>query len=164
MVFHWRLSDSKSSQVSRTLLSIPAVFNNAVVWMVSTRPPTSKSSGPFNNPLVTVPKAPITIGIIVTFIFHSFFQFSSKVEVLISLFIFFQFYSVVCRDSKVDNFADFLFFFLLIIRSSLLAEIRWSVCISKLHRSSCVSFSRTGAVLYIYHLLAWSNFNFLHIS
>ena len=24
----------------------------------------------FNNPLVTVPKAPITIGIIVTFIFH----------------------------------------------------------------------------------------------
>ena len=36
--------------------------------MVSTRPPTSKSSRPFNNLLVTVPKAPITIGIIVTFI------------------------------------------------------------------------------------------------
>ena len=32
MVFHWRLSDSKSPQVSRTLLSILAVFNNAVVW------------------------------------------------------------------------------------------------------------------------------------
>ena len=29
MVFYWRLSDSKSSQVSRTLLSILAVFNNA---------------------------------------------------------------------------------------------------------------------------------------
>ena len=29
--------------------------------MVSTRPPISKSSSPFNNPLVTVPKAPITI-------------------------------------------------------------------------------------------------------
>ena len=53
MVFHWRLSDSKS-QVSRTLLSILAVFNNAVVSMVSTRPPTSKSSRPFNNPLVNV--------------------------------------------------------------------------------------------------------------
>ena len=66
MVFHWRLSDSKSPQVSRTLLSILTVFNNAVVWMVSTRPPTSKSSRPFNNPLVTVPKAPITISIIVT--------------------------------------------------------------------------------------------------
>ena len=43
--------------------------------MVSTRPPTSKSSTPFNNPLVTVSKAPITIGIIVTFMFHSFFNF-----------------------------------------------------------------------------------------
>ena len=84
-------------------------FQYAVIWMVSTRPPTSKSSRPFNNPLIIVPKAPITIGKIVTFIFHSFFQFSSKVEVLISLFPFFQFHSVVSRDSKVDNFADFLF-------------------------------------------------------
>ena len=30
--------------------------------MVSTRPPNSKSSRPFNNPLVTVPKTPITNG------------------------------------------------------------------------------------------------------
>ena len=74
MVFHWSLSDSKSSQVSRTLLSILAVFNNAVVWMVSTRPPTSKSSRPFNNLSVTVPKAPITIDTIVTFMFLNFFN------------------------------------------------------------------------------------------
>ena len=74
MVFHWRLSDSKSPQVSRTLLSILAVLNYAVVWMVSTRPSISEPSSPFCNPLVTVPKAPITIGIIVTFIFHSFFN------------------------------------------------------------------------------------------
>ena len=72
MVFHWRLKDSKSPHVSRTLLRILSVFNNAVVWMVSTRPPTFKSSRPFNNPLVTVPKAPIPIGIIVTYMFHSF--------------------------------------------------------------------------------------------
>ena len=71
MVFHWRLSDSKSPQVSWTLLSILAVLNSAVVWMVSIRPPTSKSSSPFNNPLVTVPKAPLTIGTIVSFMFHS---------------------------------------------------------------------------------------------
>ena len=101
MVFHSSLSDSKSLQVSRTLLSILAVFNNAVVRMVSTRPPTSKSSRPFNNTLVTAPEAPISIGIIVTFMFHSFFQFSSKVEVLISLFTFFQFYYVVYRDSII---------------------------------------------------------------
>ena len=124
--------------------------------MVSTRLPTSKSSRPFNNPSVTVPKAPITIGIIVTFMFQSFFQFSSKVEVLIPLFTFFLFYSVVSRDSKVNNFADFLFFFLvIIIRSGLLAEIWGSVCISKSHRSLCVSFSRTGAGSCIYHLLAY---------
>ena len=42
--------------------------------MVSTRLFISKSSCPFDNPLVTVPKAPITIGIIVTFMFHSFFS------------------------------------------------------------------------------------------
>ena len=74
MVFHWSLSDSKSPQVSRTLLSILVVLNNAVVWMVSTCPPTSKSSSPFSNPLVIVPNAPITIGIIVTCMFHSFFN------------------------------------------------------------------------------------------
>ena len=53
MVFHWSLSDSKSRQVFRTLLSILVVLNN-VVWMVSTRPPTSNSSSPFSNPMVNV--------------------------------------------------------------------------------------------------------------
>ena len=62
MIFHWRLCDSKSPQVFRTLLSILAVLNNAVVWMVSTRPPTSKSSRPFDYPLVTIS------------MFHSFFN------------------------------------------------------------------------------------------
>ena len=56
--------------------------------------------------------------------FHSFFQFLGKVEVLILFFFtFFQFYSVVSRDSKADNFAISLFFLLIIIRSDLLAEI-----------------------------------------
>ena len=50
------------------------------------------------------------------------------------------------------------------MRSGLLAGIRWSVCISKSHRSLCVSFSMTGAGLCIYHLFVWSNWNFLHIS
>ena len=38
MVFHWRLSDNKSRQVSWTLLSILADLTNAVVWTISTRP------------------------------------------------------------------------------------------------------------------------------
>ena len=106
MVFNWSLSDSKSPQVSRTLLSILAVLNNAVVWMVSTHPPTSKSSNPFDNPLVTVPKAPITIGIIVIFMFHSFFNTLVRSRYL----SFFSHSVLFCRDSKVYNSGSSLFF------------------------------------------------------
>ena len=70
MVSNWSLRDSKSPQVSKTLLSILADLNYAVVWTVSTRFVISKSSSPCTNPcanpLVTVPRAPFTIGIIVT--------------------------------------------------------------------------------------------------
>ena len=72
MVLHWSLSDSKSPQVSRTRLRILAVLSNAVNGIVSTRSPISKSSRPFNSPLVIMPNAPITIGPIVIFMFHSF--------------------------------------------------------------------------------------------
>ena len=88
MVFYWSLGNSKSPQVSRTLLSILAVLNNAVVWMVSTRLPTSKSPSPFNNPLVNVLKAPITIGTIVTFMSYSFFNSLAR-----SRYLFFFSYS-----------------------------------------------------------------------
>ena len=109
---------SEWQQVFRTLLNILAVLKNAVVWMVSTRPPTSKSSSPFSNPLVTVPNAPITIGIIVTCMFHSFFNSLARSSYL-SLFTFFQFYFVGNRDRKVDYFAS-SFFLLIIIESGLL--------------------------------------------
>ena len=110
MVFDRSLSDSNYPQVSRTLLIILADLNNVVVEMVSTRPPISKSSSPINNPLVTVTKAPITIGIVVTFIFHSFFNFLARSWYL-SFSSLFLFYSVVSRNSKVHNFASSLFFF-----------------------------------------------------
>ena len=125
MVFHGRLSDCKSPQVSRTLLSILAVFNNVVVWMVSTQPPTSKYSRPFNNPLVTVPKAPITIGIIVTFIFRSFFNSLSSSNTYPS----FRILSVLfCglpgqQSRQFCRFSFFFFFFLIIIRFGLPTEI-----------------------------------------
>ena len=167
MAFHWSLSDSKSPQVSRTRLRILAVLSNPVVWIVSTRPPTSKSSRPFNNPLVTVPNAPITIGTIVTFMFHSFLILSQGRGTYSS----FHFPSdLFCgppgqQSRQFCRFSSFFFFFLLIImRSGLLAGIWWSACILKSHRSSCESFSRTGAGLCIYHLFVWSNWNFLHIS
>ena len=116
MVFHWSLNDSKSSQVSRTLLSILAVLNNAVVWMVPTRPPTSKSFSIFSTPLVTVPNCPLHV--------PQFFQFPSKVEVLILLFTFSQYYTVVSLDSKIDYFARSLFL-LIIIKSGLLANLTY---------------------------------------
>ena len=130
MVFHWSLSDSKSPQVSRTLLSILAVLSNAVIWIVSTRPLTPKSFRPFNNPLVIVPKAPITIGTIVTLMFHNFFNSLARSRYLSFFFTFPQFYSVVSWDSKVDNFAS-SHLLLIIIRSGLQAEIRWYVCMLK---------------------------------
>ena len=163
MVFHWSLSDSKSSQVSRTLLSILAVLNNAVVWMVSTRLPTSKSSSPFSNPLVTVPNAPITIGIIVTCMFYSFFSSLARSRYLSFFSHSFSFILWSAGTAK-STILQVLFFLLIIIKSGLLAGIRWSVCILKSHRSLCESFSRIGAELCIYHLLVWSNLNFLHIS
>ena len=159
MFFQWRLSDSKSPLVSRTLLSILAVFYNAVVWMVSTRPPTSKSSRPFINPLVTVPKAPITFGIIVTFMFHSVVNSLARSRYLSRFSHSFSFILWSAGTAKLTILQIFLLL-LIIIRSGLLADIRWSVCISKYHGSLCVSFSRTGAGLCIYHLLAWSNLNF----
>ena len=78
MVFLWSLRDNKSPQVSKILLSILAVLNNVVVWMGSTPPPTSKFSSLFSQPIVTVPNAPIIIGIIVTFMFHSFFNSQAR--------------------------------------------------------------------------------------
>ena len=138
MVFHWSLSDSKSPQVSGTRLRILAVLSNAVVWIVSTRPSTSKSSRPFNNPLVIVPYALITIGTIVTFVFHSFFNALARSRYLSFFFTFLQIYFAVRWDSKVNNFADSLFL-LIIMRSGLLAGIRWFVCMLKSHRSLCKS-------------------------
>ena len=94
--------------VTASLLKSPGLL---VFWPFSTRPLTSKSSRPFNNPLVTVPKVPITIGTIVTFMFHSFFNSLGKVEVLILLFTLFQFSFMVNQDGKVNKFSFFFFSF-----------------------------------------------------
>ena len=161
MVFHWSLSDSKS-QVSWTLLSILAVLNNAVVWMVSIRPPTSKSSSPFSNPLVTVPNAPITIGIIVTCMFHSFCNSLARSTYLSFFSHSFRFILWAAGTAK-SRILQVLFFYWL-----LLSLVFWprlgDPCVCQSHIGVCVSFSRTDAGLCIYHLFVWSNLNFLHIS
>ena len=121
IVFRRSLSDIQPPQVFRTLLTIHADLNTAVVLIFSTCPATSLSFSPYTNPLVTVPIELITIGINVTFMFHRFFHFCCKVQVLIFLFDFCQFYSVVRWDSKVHNSKNSLFLLLIIIRYGRLA-------------------------------------------
>ena len=109
MVFYRSLSDGKSPQVSRTPFSILVGLNNAVVWTVSTRPVIFKSSSLCTNPLLTIPSAPIIIGIIITFMFYSFFNSLAR-SMYLSLFLNYFNYSVVHRDCKVHNPASSLFF------------------------------------------------------
>ena len=113
MIFHWSFRDSKSHHISRTFLCILAVLNYAVVSMVSTCPPTSNSSSLFNILLVTVPKAPITIGIIVTFMFHSFFNSLAKSRYLFFFSHFFSFilWSAGTSKSTILQFLSLFFFF-----------------------------------------------------
>ena len=125
MGFHWSLSNSKSPQVFRIRLRILAVLCNTVIWIVSTRPPTSKSSRPFNNPLVIVPKAPIPIGTIATSMFHSFFNSLARSRYL-SFFSHSFCFIMWSAGTAKSTILQILFFLLLliIIRSGHLAEIR----------------------------------------
>ena len=159
---HWISSDSKSPQASRTLFIILTDLNNAAVWMVSTHPVISKSSRACTNPLVTVPRVHITIGVIVSFLFQGFF--SSKAQLFLVLFTFFN---SDCGQPGQQNpqFCKFSFFsffsFLLIFMSSdYLAEIKRSVCISKSQGNFCVSFSWANSWLSINYLFIWSNRSF----
>ena len=106
MVFHWTLSGIKSPQVSRTILG--------GLWMVSTRTLISNFFKLFSNPLVTVPSAPIIIGIIVTFMFHSFFfTFLARSRHLRFFSLSFNFtpWSAGNPCPQFDRFFFFFFFF-----------------------------------------------------
>ena len=124
MFFHWSLSESKSLQVSRTILNILAVLSNAVNWRASFRPPTSKSFRPFNNPLVIVAKTTISVGTIVTFMFHSFFNSLGRSRYLFFFSHSFSFILWSAGTAKSAILQILFFFLLIIIRSDLLAEIR----------------------------------------
>ena len=146
MVFCWSLSDSRSPQVSITLHSILADFINAVFWIVSTIPLISKSSSLCTHHLVTVPSARITIGISVIFILHSSFNSLATSRYLSFLLSFSG-----QQERLFPPFGRFSFM-LSLTRSCLLAEIRWSICISKFQRILWVSFSWTDFGWSIYHL------------
>ena len=102
------MNDCTSPQVSRTFLSILADLKNTVICMVTTCPLMSKSSSHGINPLVTVPSAPITIVIALTFIFHSFFRSLAR-----SVYLSFRLLPVLSCDQpkqKIPQFGRFSFF------------------------------------------------------
>ena len=139
MVFHWSLSDSKSPQVSMTRLSILAVLSNAVAWIVSTCPPTSKSSRPFNNPLVTVP---ITIGY-----FHvpQFFNSLSRSRYLSFFSLSFRF--ILWSAGTAKSTILQILFLLLIFHRSLSDSKSPQVCRTFLSILALLNY----AVLYYYY-------------
>ena len=114
-VFSWSPSDSKSPQVSRTLLSILTDLNNVIIWMVKIRLLISSSFNPLSKPLRTVPSSPIIIGITVTLTPHNFLSSlaRSKYLCLFSLSLIFTLWSA--GMAKFTNrqvlFFHFFFFF-----------------------------------------------------
>ena len=158
MVFHWSLSD-KSPKDS----SILADLNNPVVWMDSTRPIISKTSCAFSNPLATVPRVPITIGIAVTFILLSFFNPQARSSYISLFSLSFNFTLWSARITK-STIRQVLLLLVIFIRCGCLGEVKWSISMSKSERFRCVLFSRTNSGLPIQYLFELSNFNFLSIS
>ena len=159
VVFHCSLSDTKSPQVSRTLLSIQANRNNAVVWMISILPLTSDSSSSLSAFSWTVPSAPTIIGNTVKL---SFFSCLASFKYL-SLFLVLSFLlnGPLELQNPLNGEFSFLFFSFLLITtcSGLLGWSRWFVVSQK---SLCVTFFRMDSGLGIHHLVVGSNFNFLH--
>ena len=88
----WLLTRVWVTEVSRTLLSILADLNNAVVWLVSTRPFISNSSNPCTNHLGTIPKVPTTISITITFIFHRLLLFTAMCLTLLTWYNFCKYF------------------------------------------------------------------------
>ena len=128
--------------------------------MVSNHPLISKSPSSCTKPLFTVLNMPITIGIIITFMFPSFLVLWQGLSTCLS----FHFLSVLpCCQSKwqIPLFVRFSFF----CWWGLIIWPRFDdMFISQNPREFCISFSWTDFELGIYFLFEWSNLNFLHNS
>ena len=108
--------------------------------------------------LLTVPRAPTTSGINVTFMWHNLFSSQAKSRYLscfLSLFTF---------TGLLKSIRGQVLFLLIKIRSDILAWIGRSVWISKSQRTLCISFLRTAFSLCLYYLLVRWNFVLLHNS
>ena len=158
MVSQWGLSDSKSPQVSRTLLSILADLNNAVVWIVSIRPLISKSCRPFINPLETVPSVTTITDINDTFMFYNFIISRARFRYLFffSLSFIFTLWSTGTVLSTIQQVSFFCWRLLGLVVGPRLDD----PFVSQNPREVCVSHFPGG----IYHFFAWTNLKFLNNS
>ena len=97
----------------------------------------NSSSNLLSNPLETIPSALIIIDITITFIFHSsFLVLWQGLSTCLSFQLLFHF--VAHWNCKIHLIASCLLF-ISYLSSVLLADIRWSVCISKSQRILCIS-------------------------
>ena len=109
--------------------------------MILILPLISKSPSLFSKLLGTLPRAPITIGTIDTFIFHTFFSNlvrSWYLSIFYFYFIFTLSFAGTAQSTRWQQYS--LFFFLINRRSSLLTRIGWSIYISKSQRILCLIF------------------------
>ena len=98
---------AKPPQVSKTLLSIIAGLEIAVVWLVPAHPTISNSYSPLSKPLGIVLRTPITINITVNLIFLSLQN--SLVRILV--FLLFRIWGLLRRKSSISSkFFCFIFF------------------------------------------------------
>ena len=110
---HWNVSLPSGASLWNGMFGLAEGQNATVVCMLSARSLISKSSTSSTNPWLIVLRTSYTIGIIVIFMFCSFFfQFFSKVQVFIFLLAILQFYPQANRNSKVHYSVGSLFFFL----------------------------------------------------
>ena len=135
MVFHWCLSDRKSSQVSRTLINILVDRDSSFVLQLfqslfqSSGDRSKYTNYNWHHRHPRVPQ-------------YFFVHWESP---RIYLLIVFYFHTVIHWNGKIQQYLFFfLFFFLIINRSGLLAGIWGSICITKSMRIFDVSFLRDG--------------------
>ena len=168
------MSDSLSSQVSRTFLRILGNLCNDVAWMVSNCSQIFKSFSHFVNLLRIVPSASIPISFTVTFMFHSFF-FLAKSRYL-SLFSLTFNFTLSSPGTAKSPIQQVLFFPLYWVSLGLIVCPRLGdPFVSQNPREVCPSHSQGQILGYeynyhyysclcIYHLLVWSNLNSFHDS
>ena len=121
VIFYWSLNDKKSTQVSWTLHSILAYPNNTIVCIVSISPPTSISSKSFK----TVPRAPVTVGITVTLIFHSFLNCLTKFKFLLNFSLSLIFHSAATGKSTMQQVLFLARFFPPVFADGLSLKSEW---------------------------------------